>query len=144
VRITSHDFERIAFGDFALSNDGQVEAGSTATKEALHHVIAAESYAQFEARHSGLCHEKLRGADADAIADSDIRLEQPFRGEVLTERAPRKIRPREFSTPVLVVLAGIGVDRLLRATVHGEVGLLIAFEVERGYVYEPFYRVLPY
>jgi hypothetical protein len=41
------------------------------------------------------------------------------------------------------VLAGIGVDSLLRTTVHGEVGLFIAFEVERGYVDEPFYRVLP-
>ena len=128
----------------AFSDDGQVEAGSTAAKEALHHVIAAESYAQLETRHSRLCHEKLRGADADAIADSDIRLEQPFRRKVLTERAPREVRPRQFSTPVLVVLAGIGVDSFLRATVHGEVGLLIAFEVERGYVYEPFHRVLPY
>jgi hypothetical protein len=41
------------------------------------------------------------------------------------------------------VLAGIGVDSLVRATVHGEVGLFIAVEVERRYVNEPFHWILP-
>jgi hypothetical protein len=90
-----------------------------------------------------LRHEKLSGTNADAIADSDVRLEQPFRREVLTECAPRQIRRRQFSTPVLIVLAGIGVDSLVRATVHGEVGLFIAVEVERRYVNEPFHWILP-
>jgi hypothetical protein len=45
VLITSREFERITTGDFALANNGQVEAGPPAVQKALHHVVAAESYA---------------------------------------------------------------------------------------------------
>jgi hypothetical protein len=144
VIITSCEFDRIAAGHFALSKNGKVETGATASQEALHHVISAESDAKFETRHSWLRHKELRGTYSDPITDSDIRLKQPFGREVLTKRSPRGILPRKLSTPVLVVLSGIGVDSLLRTTVHGEVGLFIAFKVERSNAYGAFHWALPY
>jgi hypothetical protein len=122
VIITSCEFDRIAAGHFALSKNGKVETGATASQEALHHVISAESEPKLETRHSWLRHEELGGTYADPITDPDVRLEQPFGREVLPEHSPWEIVPRKLSAPVLVVLAGTGVDRLLRTTVHGEVG----------------------
>jgi hypothetical protein len=91
-----------------------------------------------------LRHEELGGAYAKTIADPDLRLEQAFGREVLAERSPRQVVVRKLSPPVLVVLAGIDIDSLLLAPMHGEVGLLVAFQVERGDAYGPFDRALPY
>src|SRR5262249_1481338 len=51
-------------------------------------------------------------------------------GEVLTEHAIGQVQVGIFRAPEGVVLDGVDVDGLVGATMHREVGLLVAVEVE--------------
>jgi hypothetical protein len=87
---------------------------------------------------------ELRGTHAETVTDLDISLKDPFSREVLAERSPPQLHPWKLSSPVFIVLGGIGVHSLLGTTVYGEVGLPVAVEVEPVSSNFAFHRRLPY
>src|SRR5438552_18447243 len=121
----------ITAADLALLNNRYVETWPASRNEAFEHVLAGETNAELEAGLPRLRHLELRGADLKAIADADHRLDETFSREVLAEDAPRQIHAGEPAAPVPVVFGRIDVHGLARASVHSQIRLLVAFEVER-------------
>ncbi|HEX9606942.1 MAG TPA: hypothetical protein VF962_06900, partial [Gemmatimonadaceae bacterium] len=57
-------------------------------------------------------------------------------------RTPRERKTRKLLAPVLIMLGGIDVYRFVHASVHGEVGLLVANQVESVDAYPARYGSL--
>src|SRR5438045_2925267 len=57
-------------------------------------------------------------------------LEQAFCCEVLAENSPREVHARKLPAPERIMLRRIGISRLIDSSVHGQVRLLIALQVE--------------
>jgi hypothetical protein len=121
--------DRVASLDFALPSHRQIEAGSAASQETLHHVRPAEADAKLEARHARLRNHELSRTNPELVSDANSILDKTLRREVLAECTPRKVHPREFFTPECVVLRRIRVDSLIRAAMHCQIRLLVAFYV---------------
>src|SRR5262249_29321963 len=107
----------------------------------LHHVGHAKPDSELVARYARLRDAQLRGADAETVADAD-GFQQAFRREILPKHSPGQLLFRELAPPVVVVLDGIGVDRLLRSTVDGEIRLAVALEIQKGHTDGTFDRLL--
>src|SRR5687767_678433 len=75
--------------------------------------------------------DQFHGTGAKMIADIEFFFEQSLGREIFTEAAPEEFDFGQLSAPEFIVLGGIGVDRLARAAMDGEIGLLIACKVER-------------
>jgi hypothetical protein len=71
----------------------------------------------------------------------DVGLDQPAQREVLAERPGHEV-PREQPLPVRAVLGRVGADRLVGATVDGQVGLLVAGEPVGAELEAPGHRGL--
>src|SRR4029079_16741804 len=59
-------------------------------------------------------------------------LDEPFNRQVFAKRSPSEFRARELLAPPRIMLGRIGVDRLIDATMDGQVRLLVAVEVQRA------------
>jgi hypothetical protein len=72
-----------------------------------------------------LSHDEFGRADAEAVADADVAVEEAFGGQVLAERARAEVELRPLMRPELVELGRVGVDGLLRTAVDPEIGLAV-------------------
>src|SRR6185369_5811807 len=66
------------------------------------------------------------------IADADVVLEEPLGREVLSEGTPRQVDAGQLGAPEGIVLRRIRVHGLVGPAVDGEIGLLVAVDVEES------------
>jgi hypothetical protein len=134
--------DRVAGCDVSLSGDGEVEAKQAALEEFEHELVALHLDPELEAREAWLSHDEFGRADAEAVADADVAVEEAFGGQVLAERARAEVELRPLMRPELVELGRVGVDGLLRTAVDPEIGLAVALEVEPAQRHVPGDRFL--
>lgn len=138
------EIERVAGTYVSLLNDSEVEAGAAAAQESLDQIGPTETDTELETRHPWLRHDELCGSGAKPVTNMDLVFQQAFRGEVLPECAPWKIRARQFSAPKRVVLRRIGINRFIGSTVNGEIGLLVTLNIQPSDPNPTRYRCLEY
>src|SRR5207247_5155213 len=110
--------DSVAGRDFALPSHRQIEAGSPALQETLHHVRSAEADPKLEARHARLRNHELGRTNPELVPDANTILDKAHRRKVLAECAPRKIHAREVLTPECIMLRLIRLDSLIGATFY--------------------------
>ena len=98
--------------------------------EPFWYVRAPESYGEFVARHARLRDLDHRSANAELIADVDGPFVQPLCGKVFAEHPVRQRPVGTFCLPDRIMLRGIDIHRFVAPAVNGEVGLLVAVEIE--------------
>ena len=91
--VAADPLDRIAWTCVAFAHDCAIEAAAAALREALHDVGSPKTDCQLVAGDTRLRDDQLSRTDPIAIADSNVFLAQPFRGEVFTERAPGQSVP---------------------------------------------------
>ena len=128
--IAVDDFDGVSGCELAFFEDGEVEPAGVAFDEALDHVVAIEADRDFVAGDAGLRDHQESGTDAELVTDVEGIFEQAFGCEILAESSPREVRFWELPAPVGIVLGGVGVDRLIGATMDGEVGLAVAAQID--------------
>ena len=114
--------------DLARTGDGQVPARPLGRDEAADDVVAAEADPELVARRARLADDEVGTADAQAVAEAQNVLAQSGHGQVLAESARPECRCRKLLAPERIVLGRIGVHRLGRSAVDGQVRLTVAGE----------------
>jgi hypothetical protein len=84
-----------------------------------------------------LDNDKSSRPDLDDIPNSGGRFQQAFRRQILTESAPFEFKRRVLLPPEFVVLGWVRVYGLVYATMHGEIGLLIAVQIQSSNLHQP-------
>ena len=102
----------------------------------------AHPQAELEAREPRLDDLEQRRPDPPALADERARDVDALGGQVLAERGGAE-RAAELVLPAPDLLDRVRVDRLVRAAVHGPVGLVVAVEVDAADGDAARDRVLP-
>ena len=134
--------DTVAGADVTFDRDAQVIARASCRQESPHHAGVLEVNPELVARQPRLRDHEFGRADAEPVAHRGLLLERcALDRQVLAERAPRKA-PAELVLPERVVLHRVGVDRLVGAAVHRQVGLAVAVEVHAGCTDAPFDRLL--
>src|SRR5690606_918191 len=120
----------VASGDLAGFEHPEVPARSPGVLYPSGHVGYAEALVELPAGLSCLRDCEHRAADAQAITQAKPRLGDARRTQVLAEGAGRGKcgQGAELAGPVLVVLEGIGVNRLVGTAMEAGVALLVAVE----------------
>src|SRR5918994_3646139 len=114
ARIAAHLDDRVARLDFALADDGEVEAVEPALEEFGHELVAAHLDPELEAGEPRLGHDQLGGFHSEAGADADVLVEEAFGGQVLAECARAEFELWPLARPELVELGRVGVHGLSR------------------------------
>jgi hypothetical protein len=117
-------------GNLSLLEYCKVEARQTALKEALENIVASKLEAEFVAGHSGLCDYHLGRSNLKAVSDMYGFIQQTLDREVLPEHAPWEVHFRKLLPPEVVVFGWIGIDSLLRPSMHGEVRLAVSLKIK--------------
>lgn len=86
---------------------------------------------KFETRRAGLCDFKLAITPGKTVADGNQRIVSTIDGEILAEGSGRA-REMVVAFPPRPILGAVRVDRLVEAAVNREIGLSIAFDVQRA------------
>ena len=107
-----------------------VETGTATGEKSLDDIVAIKSEAELEAGHSRLCDGDLSGADAKPVANQHVVFTEAFGREILAEHAPWQRHIRKLALPIRIVFRRIGIDRLVLAAVHRQIGLTIAVKIE--------------
>jgi hypothetical protein len=76
-----------------------------------------------------LRNNEFHSTDTEAITNPNVILHQSFRGEVLAECAPGQLHVRQFTTPEVIVLDWVNVNRFRGAAMNGQIRLLITLEI---------------
>src|SRR3981081_3486082 len=125
----SEEFELVTGADLSFFDDRKIEATTAVSHEALDHVVPLKFDCEFETRKPWCRYPDHSGADAVAVANGNVRFEEPLDSEVLAEGSPGTRWIGKLGVPCCVVFTGIAVDGFVRTAVHGEVGLAVAIEI---------------
>src|ERR1700694_2282251 len=125
-----NEHNSVARGHLAFLRHAQVEPGSAALQEPLHHVRTTETDRQLEAGHARLGDRELRRTNPQPVPDANCVLEQTLSREVLSEGAPGERNTGKVLAPEGEMLRWVDIYGLVDPAVHGEVGLPVANYVE--------------
>src|SRR5215216_5614607 len=139
---TVDDLDRVAGGDLTLGPDAQVGAGPAGGRELAREPLAAHADAQLEAGDARLGDLEQGPADPPAPADLGPGDVDAADGQVLAEAARRDL-PAQPAAPPLLVLGGIGVQRLVDPAMDLQVGLPVPVHVDPADPHPPRHRRLP-
>jgi len=130
VRVGVGAVDLVTGGQAAGFEDAEVKADAEGGEEALGEAGVFDGHGEFGAWAAGEGDFKLTGADRITVAEVDLVVGHIFDGEVFAEEAEVEVVAAVGFAPVVVDLAGEGVDGHVRAAVVAFVGLLIAVEAE--------------
>src|SRR5207247_2204645 len=103
-RVAAEEFNRVSRADIPRLDHREIESRSAAREESPDHVESSEPDSELVTRQARLRHLQDCGAEAKAVSDADRLLREACRREILSERTPRKIDPRELAPPGRIVL----------------------------------------
>jgi hypothetical protein len=128
------DADLVAGLEAAGLHDAEVGAGALRRGEEVGEVVVAHADAELVAGLAGLADLEHDVADRPSVADPGTREVDALGREVLAEGAERLVgggvSVAQRRGPPLVVLDGVGVDRLVRTAVHPPVGLVVTRQVD--------------
>ncbi len=127
---SSADLDGARRRDLTGLEHAQVPASATGGAQPRLDVGPTPVQRELEARPAGLGDLQRRVAPPPHVADAHVALEDAHRAEVLAERRRAERLVAELVPPRRQVLGRVGVDRLVAAAVHAEVGLPVAGEVD--------------
>src|SRR6266581_3004222 len=125
-RVAAEEFNRVSGCDIPRLDDREVESRPAAREEPPDHVESSEPDPELVTRQARLRDGQDGGTDANAVSDADRLLREAFRREILSERPPGKIGPRELAPPERIVFARVRIDGLRRASVDRGVRLAVS------------------
>jgi hypothetical protein len=128
--VLGDEIERVADTYVSFSKDSEIEAGAAAAQEPLDHIRPIEADTKLETRHPWLRHDEFCGPSAKSVSDVNSVFQQAFRGQVLSECSPWKVRAGKFVAPERVVLRRVSINRLIGPTVNGEIRLPVTQNVQ--------------
>ena len=135
------DLNTIAGGERTLRDDPQVASGPISGREHLGEPGVLHTDAQLVAGRPGLAHLEDYVPDPPVLAYHRSPDVDAPSGEIFAEHA-RGDGAAELGAPPLVVLRGVGVDRLVDPTMDASVGLIVTDEVDALDPYRAFDRKL--
>src|SRR5262245_45385220 len=137
------DLDPVTGPDLTLLDDSQVGSGPTRHREALQEPGISHADAELEAREAWLGDLEQRRAHPPALAQLGRVEVDPRYGQVLAERSGVKHPGAELGAPPSVVLARIGVYRLVDSAMDGAIGLVVAIEVHAPNRHPAGYGMFP-
>jgi hypothetical protein len=109
-------------------DDSQVRAQSSAEEKAFGELSVVHAQAKLDARNPRLCHFQHRGSDLPPLTNYGSAKVESISRQVFTE--PTGLHHQALGrVPVGVVLTGVRVNRLVRATVRTAVRLIVTNHV---------------
>ena len=94
---------------------------TSGVEELGHEVVPAHLDSELEPREPWLGDYELGRTDPEAVADTDVGVNDAFGSQVLAECAGAEVELRPLARPELVELRRVGVHSLVRTSVHAQV-----------------------
>lgn len=126
--------DRIAGSDDAVLHDPIVPAATTCPDDFPDHILVTEAVPEFPARLPALAHLQDCSAQAESVADADVRFGDAERRDVLAESPGHVELPGQsglFLTPLFIVIKGVVQYCFVDTTVIFEIGLAVTCESKR-------------
>src|SRR5204863_9829644 len=124
----------VARTDVAFTDDAQIRTHATLGLKPLRKTWVPHADAELEAGKARLRDFQQRRPDLPALADQRVDEIDAFDRQVLAEQSGRGVHRVSIAPPV-VVLARVGVHRLVRPTVHLAIGLIVPVEIDAADCY---------
>ena len=109
----------------------QVPSGAAALHDQLRHVEAIPAASELPARRARLRDLHDRRADAERVADGNVRFALSLDRKILAEPAGSALLNSELLAPERIVVGGIDAHRFVGAAMNLEIGLTVSGEIRR-------------
>ncbi len=141
VQRVVHHLDGVPRAEVAVLDHAQVRTRAVGLREPAHPALLAEPAAEGLAGRAGLRDLQQGRADPPVLTDHGAVHVQAADPQVLAEQ-PRRDLAVQLGAPVVGVLLGVGVDRLVEAAVAGAVGLHVRVQAVGPHLDPPLHGTL--
>src|SRR5882762_7441732 len=108
--ISRQTLDPVSGPNLSFARNCEIESGASRDQQSLQDVGPAKLDAELVTRQARRRRHHLRSADAKPVADVDVSFQQALDRKVFAEHSEWQVHTREFTWPMVIMVACIGVD----------------------------------